>query len=77
VFAFESPRITPDLGVRTLLSKVPVHLYKTGNDVVPDVPVSWQHAALLTRIGKPALPFPNTIDHMLPRVIEALSSLVG
>lgn len=73
VFAFESPRITPDLGVRTLLSKVPVHLYKTGNDVVPDVPVDWQHAALLTPIGKPILPFPNTLDHMMPRVLEALS----
>lgn len=73
VYAFESPRITPDFGVRTLLSKVPVHLYKTGNDVVPDVPVDWQHAALLTHIGKPALPFPNTLDHEIARVIDALA----
>jgi hypothetical protein len=73
VYAFEPPRVSPDLTIRTLLSKVPVHLYKNGLDIVPDVPIGWQHAALLVHIGKPALPFPNVLDHGIARVIEALS----
>jgi hypothetical protein len=75
VWSFEPARITPDLSVRTLLSKVPLHLYKTGNDIVPDLPPDWQHAAPLIHIGKPALPFPNTLDHMMTRVLEALSQI--
>lgn len=73
VFGFEPPRVSPDLGVRTLLAKVPVHLYKNGLDIVPDVPIGWHHAALLTHIGKPALPFPNVQDHAIARVIQALA----
>lgn len=72
VYGFEAPRVSPDINVRTLLAKVPVHLYKNGNDLVPDLPPDWQHAALLTHIGAPALPFPNVEDHMLERVIQAL-----
>jgi hypothetical protein len=74
VFAFEPPRLSPDLGVRTLLAKVPVHLYKNGNDLVADLPPGWHHAALLTHIGKPALPFPNIRDHAIGNVINALGS---
>lgn len=73
VYAFEPPRVSPDLTIRTLLSTVPVHLYKNGLDLVPDVPLGWQHAGLLVHIGKPALPFPNVIDHGIARVIDALS----
>lgn len=73
VFGYEPPRVSPDIGVRTLLAKVPVHLYKNGLDLVPDVPPGWQHAALLTHVGKPALPFPNVVDHAIARVIQALS----
>jgi triacylglycerol lipase len=73
VFAFEPPRVSPYLGVRTLLAKVPVYLSKNGNDLVTDVPPGWNQAALLTHIGKPALPFPNVLDHAIERVIEALS----
>lgn len=73
VYAFEPARITPDLGARNLLSNVSTHLYKTGNDIVPDLPVGWQHPALLTRIGKPSLPFPNTLDHAISRVIDSLT----
>jgi triacylglycerol lipase len=75
VYAFEPPRVSPDLGVRTLLAKVPVHLYKNGLDIVPDVPPGWHHAALLTHIGKPALPFPNVQDHTISRVIQALEAV--
>jgi triacylglycerol lipase len=73
VYGFEPPRVSPDISVRTLLAKVPVRLYKNGNDIVPDVPIGWQHAALLTPIGTPLLPFPNVRDHAIARVIEALS----
>jgi triacylglycerol lipase len=73
VYGFEPPRVTPDLGVRTLLQDVPVHLYRNGLDVVTDVPVDWQHAALLIHIGTPELPFVNTLDHDLKRVINALT----
>lgn len=72
VYGFEPPRISPDLNVRTLLASIPVHLYKNGNDIVPDVPPLWQHAALLNRIGKPILPIPNIPDHYLQNVIPAL-----
>ncbi|MGF6837093.1 triacylglycerol lipase [Paraburkholderia youngii] len=74
VYAFEPPRVSPDLTIRTLLAKVPMHLYKNGNDLVPNVPLAWQHAGLLTKIGKPLLPFPNVRDHAIERVIAALSA---
>ncbi|CAB3731467.1 hypothetical protein LMG22037_05616 [Paraburkholderia phenoliruptrix] len=73
VFGFEPPRVSPDLTIRTLLAKVPVHLYKNGLDLVPDVPPGWHHAGLLTHIGKPVLPFPNVRDHSIARVIAALA----
>lgn len=73
VYGFEPPRVSPDLTIRALLSTVPVHLYCNGLDIVPGVPIGWQHAALLVHIGKPALPFPNVLDHSIARVIEALS----
>jgi triacylglycerol lipase len=73
VYGFEPPRVSPDMTVRALLATVPVHLYKNGLDIVPDVPIGWQHAALLVHIGKPALPFPNVLDHGIARVIESLS----
>lgn len=73
VFGFEPPRVSPDLGVRTLLAKVPVHLFWNGLDLVPSLPPDWQHAALPVHIGKPALPLPNIIDHQIARVIAALA----
>jgi hypothetical protein len=73
VFGFEPPRVSPDLGIRTLLAKLPVHLYKNGNDIVPDIPLGWHHAALLTHIGKPDLPLGNVRDHAIARVIQALA----
>jgi predicted lipase len=73
VFAFEPPRVSPGIAVRALLSGVQMHLYRNGLDIVPDVPLGWQHAGLLTHIGKPVLPLPNVIDHSIERVIDALS----
>jgi alpha-beta hydrolase superfamily lysophospholipase len=74
VYGFEPPRVSPNLGVRALLSRVPVHLYKNGNDIVPDIPLGWHHAALLTHIGKPDLPLGNVRDHAIARVIQALEA---
>lgn len=75
VYGFEPPRVSPDLGIRTLLAKVDVQIYKNGNDLVPDVPPGWSHAALVNLIGKPALPWPNVRDHALARVLQSLSAL--
>lgn len=74
VHAFEPPRVSPGMAVRTLLANVPLHLYKNGLDIVPDVPIGWQHAGLLINIGKPVLPIPNVIDHAIERVISALTT---
>jgi triacylglycerol lipase len=73
VYGFEPPHVGLDIGVRTVLAHVPVHLFKNGNDVVTDMPPGGQHAALLTHVGTPAFPFPNLTDHQISRVIAALS----
>lgn len=73
VYAFEPPRVSPDLTLRTLLANVPLHLFKTGNDLVCDLPLGWSHAGLLIRIGKAAFPFPNIEDHKIANVISALN----
>jgi predicted lipase len=73
VFGFEPPRISPDANFRTLLAKVPLHLYWNGLDLVPSLPLDWQHAGLLTHIGKPSMPIPNVKDHAISRVIAALA----
>lgn len=77
VYGFEPPRVGVDIGVRTVLSKVPVFLYKNGNDVVPDLPPGGFHAALLTDIGHPSSPLPNVTDHYIANVISALAALQG
>lgn len=74
VYCFEPPRVSPNIAVRTLLAGVPLRLYKTGNDLVPDIPLGWCHAGLLTHIGKAVLPLPNVFDHAIERVIHALTS---
>jgi triacylglycerol lipase len=74
VYGFEPPRVSPDLGVRALLSTIPVHLYRNGLDIVTDLPPQWNQSALLIPIGVPELPFPNTLDHMMPRVLDALAA---
>jgi triacylglycerol lipase len=75
VWAFEPPRVSPDISVRTMLSGVPLHLYRNGNDVVPTVPLGWSHAGMLTNIGKAAYPWPNVADHAISRVIDTLSAI--
>lgn len=72
VYGFEPPRVAPSLNVAALLANVPVNLFKNGNDIVPDLPLDWQHAGIVTSIGKPALPFPNVLDHAIARVIGSL-----
>lgn len=75
VWCFEPPRVSSDITIRTLLKDVPVHLYKNGNDLVADLPPGWNHAGMLTYIGKPAYPFPNISDHLLANVIDSLSAI--
>lgn len=72
VYGFEPPRVSPGPDIAALLAHVPVTLYRNGNDIVPTLPPDWQHAAALIAIGTPELPFLNTLDHKLGRVIDAL-----
>ena len=73
VYGFEPPRVSPDPNFTSLLLNTPVFLYKNGNDLVPDVPLFWHHAAPLQRIGKPLSPLPNVRDHAIEQVILALT----
>lgn len=73
VYGFEPPRVGLDMGIRTVLSGVPMFLFKNGLDIVPDLPPGGIHAGLLTHGGSPAIPVPNLIDHGIARVIEALT----
>jgi triacylglycerol lipase len=72
VYGFEPPRVGVDLGIRTALAGVPMHLFKNGNDVVPDLPLGGNHAAVLTHIGVASSPLPNVTDHMIANVIKSL-----
>lgn len=72
VYGFEPPRVSPDGNVAALLAGVHINLYRNGNDIVPDLPLDWEHAAPLIPIGKPAFPFANVADHAIARVIAAL-----
>lgn len=72
VYGFEPPRISSGSGLANLLAVVPLHLYKNGNDLVPDVPPELDHAGPLVQIGTALLPFPNAKDHAMERVILAL-----
>lgn len=71
VYAFEPPRISPDTSAAAALAAVPLQLYRNGIDIVPEVPLHWQHAGPLKAIGTPHGPF---ADHMIERVISALSA---
>jgi predicted lipase len=73
VYGFECPHVSPDGRIATVLAPVAVYLSKHGNDIVPDVPIGWRHAAPLTHIGKALRPFPNVEDHSLWRVIATLA----
>ncbi|MGF6643102.1 alpha/beta fold hydrolase [Paraburkholderia sp. GAS82] len=73
VFGFEPPRVSTGVNVAAVLRDVRVSLFKNGNDLVPDVPPGWNHAAPLMHIGAAACPFPNVSDHLIARVVEALA----
>lgn len=75
VYGFEPPRVSTNGSVASVLAKVPLNLYKNGNDIVPGLPLDWQHAGAIQPIGRAVLPFPNITDHAIARVIEALSVL--
>jgi triacylglycerol lipase len=78
VYAFEPPRVSADSTLTALFAAhgVKVHIYRNGNDVVPLVPRllhPWQHSAPVNDIGHASLPVPNVEDHMIDRVIVALT----
>lgn len=75
VYAFEPPRLCFDGTLAHFLNarRVPVFATRNGNDVVTDLPLGLSLPVKLTRIGKPALPFENTLDHDIGRVVEALA----
>jgi triacylglycerol lipase len=72
VWAFEPARVSYDLTIRNLLAKVPLHLYRNGNDLVTNLPPGGVHPGLLTHIGPALLPFVNAQDHLLPNVTKNL-----
>jgi triacylglycerol lipase len=72
VYAFEPPRVGVDLGIAAALIKVPLYLYRNGNDIVTDVPPEGHHPTGLTPIGTGTFPWPNLADHAIARVIAAL-----
>jgi hypothetical protein len=72
VYGFEPPRVSPNGNVAALLAGVKMDLYQNGNDIVPELPPEWSHAAPVIPIGKPAFPFSNFVDHELARVIASL-----
>lgn len=73
VYGFEPPRVSTNGSVAAVLAKVPLSLFKNGNDIVPDLPPDWCHAGAIQQIGRPALPFANVTDHAIARVITALT----
>ncbi|MBR8152553.1 alpha/beta fold hydrolase [Burkholderia vietnamiensis] len=75
VYGFEPPRVSTNGSVAAVLAAVPLNLFKNGNDIVPDLPLDWQHAGAIQSIGRPALPFPNITDHAIARVIAALTAI--
>ncbi len=74
VYGFEPPRVSTNGSVAAVLAKVPLNLFKNGNDIVPDLPPDWQHAGAIQPIGRPVFPFPNVTDHAIARVISALAT---
>ncbi|WP_419687301.1 alpha/beta fold hydrolase [Burkholderia theae] len=74
VYGFEPPRVSTNDSVASLLAKVPLNLFKNGNDIVPDLPIEWRHAGVIRQIGRATLPFPNVKDHAIARVIMALAN---
>ena len=75
VYAFEPPRMCLDNTLAKFLAytKVPVYATRNGNDVVTEIPWEMTLPASLVHIGTPQLPFDNTLDHDIGRVIDALA----
>lgn len=73
VYAFEPPRVSPGLGVRTLLAGVPLHLFRNGGDPVTNLPWFWNQPALLTHIG-PSRLLDDVEDHDMANVIANLGN---
>lgn len=79
VFAFEPPRVCMDGVLAALLTawRVPLYITRNGNDVVTQVPLGMTRPGVVTRIGNALLPFANTRDHDISRVVEAFAPPVA
>jgi hypothetical protein len=75
VWGFEPPRISPGPEFGPLLARVPITLYRNGNDIVPMLPEDWYLPVPLTPIGTPEVPFDNPFDHKMEHVIDALGTV--
>lgn len=74
VYAFEPPRLCADDTMLRLLQAKGVGWFATrnGNDVVTQIPAGLSLPGSLQHIGHPLAAVPNTFDHGIDRVIEAL-----
>lgn len=75
VYCFEPPRVGLDMDVRTVLTDVPLFLFRNGNDIVTEMPPGGCHAGAITQIGTPSAPWLNLTDHEIARVIDALQQV--
>lgn len=74
VYAFEPPRVSPDINIKSILWRTPLYIYKNGSDPVPDVPPFWHRSGVVNQIGKPAL-LPDVDDHLIENVMASLMLL--
>jgi len=70
VFTFGAPRISIGGQARSVLASVPILMFRHGADIVPEVPLGFEHPAVLTEIGVAGEPI---ADHAIARYIAALS----
>ena len=79
VYAFEPPHICMDGTLAQFLAAagVPIYATRNGNDVVTQIPLGLTLPCALTRIGHPLLPFDNTEDHDIARVVLAEQAIAA
>jgi len=74
VYAFEPPRMCADDTMQKFLQEKGVGWFATrnGNDLVTQIPACLSLPGSIQHIGHAMAAFPNTFDHGIERVIEAL-----
>ena len=79
IYAWEPPRTSIDTKLADifLANNVDLHIMWHGNDIVPDVPPSWehftwQHAGKPEKFGNASSSEPNIEDHFIENIIKDL-----